>query len=204
MNQKRKEEIIMATLKLASEKGLAGVSMSMIAESVGIKKPSLYNHFSSKEQLIEEMYEYLRNSALNDTNTQINDYEKFVCSLNSAYDVLSTTANNYIKLTSTPAMQMFYKVVYSERAINPISAKIMAEETTKMINATKELFSILQSHEMLKFSSIDSSAVSFALTIHGLMDYYSDLHLSGTTPPTNCDLIDTHIKSFCREHIFKE
>ena len=44
MNENRKEEIILATLKLASKKGLGNVSMSMIAESIGIKKSSLYNH----------------------------------------------------------------------------------------------------------------------------------------------------------------
>lgn len=34
----RKEEIIMATLELAAEKGLGSVSMNMIADKVGIKK----------------------------------------------------------------------------------------------------------------------------------------------------------------------
>ena len=35
----RKEEIIMATLELAAEKGLGSVSVNMIAVKVGIKKP---------------------------------------------------------------------------------------------------------------------------------------------------------------------
>ena len=46
MNINRREEIILTTLELAAEKGLAGVSMSMIADKIGIKKPSLYKHFS--------------------------------------------------------------------------------------------------------------------------------------------------------------
>lgn len=59
----RKEEIIMATLELAAEKGLGSVSMNMIADKVGIKKPSLYNHFVSKEEIVQAMYEYLREQA---------------------------------------------------------------------------------------------------------------------------------------------
>ncbi len=39
----KKEEIIYATLELAAEYGLKSLSMSQIAEKVGIKKPSLYN-----------------------------------------------------------------------------------------------------------------------------------------------------------------
>ena len=47
----RKEEIIYATLELASECGMKGVSMSQIAEKVGIKAPSIYNHFKSKDDI---------------------------------------------------------------------------------------------------------------------------------------------------------
>ena len=54
----RKEEIIMATLELAAEKGLGSVSMNMIADKVGIKKPSLYNHFVSKEEIVQAMYDF--------------------------------------------------------------------------------------------------------------------------------------------------
>lgn len=53
MSNNRKEEILLATLELASEKGLGSVSLNMIADKVGIRKPSLYNHFSSKEELVE-------------------------------------------------------------------------------------------------------------------------------------------------------
>ena len=65
MGENRKEEIIIATLKLAAEKGLGNVSMNMIADSIGIKKPSLYNHFKSKEQLVQEMYLSLISSKTN-------------------------------------------------------------------------------------------------------------------------------------------
>ena len=40
----KKEEIILSTLDLASRYGLKSLSMSQIADSVGIKKTSLYNH----------------------------------------------------------------------------------------------------------------------------------------------------------------
>ena len=59
----RKEEIIYATLELASIHGLKAVSLSMIADKVGIKKPSLYNHFQSKEEIVSAMYAFLREQA---------------------------------------------------------------------------------------------------------------------------------------------
>ena len=56
----RKEEIIYAKLELASEYGLKAVSLGQIAAKIGIKKPSLYNHFKSKEEIVSAMYAFLR------------------------------------------------------------------------------------------------------------------------------------------------
>ena len=54
-----KEEILIAALTLFSEKGYDGVGVDQIAESVGIKGPSLYNHFKGKEDLFNSLIEYL-------------------------------------------------------------------------------------------------------------------------------------------------
>ena len=69
----RKEEIIYATLELASEYGLKAVSLGQIAAKIGIKKPSLYNHFASKDEIVSEMYSELRKQAQR-RNTVSGDY----------------------------------------------------------------------------------------------------------------------------------
>ena len=51
-----KEKILQATLELAAKEGLGSVSLAQIAKKVGIQKPSLYNHFSSKDAIILELY----------------------------------------------------------------------------------------------------------------------------------------------------
>ena len=56
INMDRKSEIIKATLELASENGLAAVSMNQIAEKLGISKPALYKHFESREEIIKTLY----------------------------------------------------------------------------------------------------------------------------------------------------
>ena len=60
---KSKQDILEATLELACEKGLGSISMSQIADKVGLKKSSLYSHFKSKAEIIESMYEYFREKA---------------------------------------------------------------------------------------------------------------------------------------------
>ena len=173
MGTNRKEEIILTTLELAAEKGLAGVSMSMIADKIGIKKPSLYKHFSSKDEIVEAMYQFLRDKSKENANIKPVDYS-ILFSEKTAYEVLKGVMQGYINMNHQEQMVTFYKVIYSERSIQPMAARIVAEETERMIIATKQLFYAMEVHKLLHFENADMSAISFAMTIHGLMDYELD------------------------------
>lgn len=52
-----KEKILNAALTLFSEKGYNAVSVRHIAAEVGIKASSLYNHFESKQDILNELVE---------------------------------------------------------------------------------------------------------------------------------------------------
>ena len=84
----------MATLELAANKGLGNVSMNMIADKVGIKKPSLYNHFASKEELVEVMYQFLREEAKKNANIGAIDYTTIFAG-KSALEILKMMVGRY-------------------------------------------------------------------------------------------------------------
>lgn len=54
-NPSTKERILSESLRLFSEYGYNAVSMQQIAKAVGIKAPSLYNHFESKQAIFDEI-----------------------------------------------------------------------------------------------------------------------------------------------------
>lgn len=56
-----KEKIFDVSLDLFSKKGYDSVSLREIAEEVGIKKSSIYSHYSSKEAILMDIFEYLTN-----------------------------------------------------------------------------------------------------------------------------------------------
>ena len=203
MSDTRKKEIIMATLELAANKGLGNVSMNMIADKVGIKKPSLYNHFASKEELVEVMYQFLREEAKKNANVGAIDYTVIFAG-KSALEILRMMVGGYFHMNQQEHMLNFYKVIYSERSIQPMAAKILAEETGKMIIATKQLFYAMEVHKLLHFQNADMSAVSFAMTVHGLMDYELDLR-SGECKTENQERnnLDEYLQWFCRENATK-
>ncbi|MDE6529176.1 MAG: TetR/AcrR family transcriptional regulator [Lachnospiraceae bacterium] len=193
----RKEEILLVTLELAAENGLSNVSMAQIAEKIGIRKPSLYNHFKSKDEIIAAMYQYFRDKSKEALSLTDIDYGDFVKD-KSMEEALNQTVINYMNMNSGEKMFLFYKVIYSERAINPNAAKIMAEETRRMIIATKNLFYALQAHGKISINGIDMAAASFALTIHAMMDYQFDCSCSGE--PVAQDMIQNYIKWFCKQY----
>ena len=199
MSMNRKEEIVLITLELAAEKGLANVSMSMIADKIGIKKPSLYKHFASMEEIVEAMYEYLRRQAKEKANIKLIDYSTFFAG-KTVYEILQSVVRGYIQMNHQEKMLNFYKVIYSERSLNPMAAKIVAEETDKMIIATKQLFFAMEVHKLLHFTNPDMSAVSFAMTIHGLMDYELDQSNGKCSYETDKNLLDDYLKWFCEEN----
>ena len=190
----------MATLKLAANKGLGNVSMNMIADKVGIKKPSLYNHFASKEELVEAMYQFLREEAKKNANVGAMDYTVIFAG-KSALEILRMMVGGYFRMNQQEHMLNFYKVIYSERSIQPMAAKILAEETEKMIIATKQLFYAMEVHKLLHFQNADMSAVSFAMTVHGLMDYELDLRSGGyKIENQERNILDEYLQWFCKEN----
>lgn len=66
----RRSQIVDATLRLVAELGLAGASMSRIADEVGISNAALYRHFPGREDiliaahdvLVQRVFAWLRSS----------------------------------------------------------------------------------------------------------------------------------------------
>ena len=171
----RKSEIIKATLELASEYGLAAVSMNQIAEKLGISKPALYKHFESREEIIKTMYSILREQAKQGiTNGEMNlDLLSDKVSLEK---ILTQMVNAYRNICTNPEMFQFYKIIMSQRTIDVAATEIMVMENKAMIDATKKLFYALQVKKIADFPDVDAAALSFAMSVHSIIDLEYDLN----------------------------
>ena len=169
-----KEKIILATLELAAQHGLGSVSMSQIAEKLGIRKPSLYNHFESKDAIIEEMYHYLRERSRSQLSPAAVDLGELVKD-RTAEEVLMFTVSNYNKLNEQPEMMNFYKVIYSQRSIDATAAGIMLGTSTRLPFSSCQLtISVREKHSPVPMalptvrataSSTSTSGSSQAMTV---------------------------------------
>ncbi len=191
----RKNEIIKATLELAAASGLGTVSMQQIASKVGITKASLYNHFSSRDEIVEEMYVVLRDMSKKKASVGGIDYDKLGPDA-SLKDILMGAVSSYRSIVNDPDMFLFYKIIMSERTINKVAAEIMARETETMINATKSLFYALEVKKIAHFDDPDAAAFSFAMAVHSMLDYESDLKFAGLKAKPK--MMSGYIEEFCR------
>ena len=193
-----KESILVATLELASQKGLGAVSLSQIAKKVGIQKASLYSHFSSKDEIIDSLYKYLRTKAKNRQNIGEVDYGALVKG-KTAVEVLRYALESYRKMNEDPDMMQFYRFIVSERPFEEEAAKIMVAETEKMILATKQLFYAMQAQQVMHFSNVDMAAFSYAMSVHSMIDYIEDKKTAGMCDDDGDEkMIEDFIEEFVR------
>ena len=191
----RRNETVFATLELAAENGLGSVSMQQIANKIGITKASLYNHFSSRDEIVEAMYETIRQASKQKVVRTNIDYDALAKS-GTFYEVLMKAVSSYRAIVHEPQMFLFYKLIMAERSINPAAAEIMVKETKTMIDATKALFRSLEANGKAEFMDLDSAAFSFSMAIHSIIDYGFDLENAGVG--SNDDMLNGYIEEFCR------
>lgn len=75
MTKTSRERIIEASLSSFAAHGYDGTTLAYIAESVGIRKPSLYNHFSGKDELYLTVAEYVTEELTNVMTTSSNIHQ---------------------------------------------------------------------------------------------------------------------------------
>ena len=193
----RKEEIIYAALELASEQGLAAVTLSQIAERVGIRKPSLYNHFSSKEELVQAMYTQLRETARAANGVPPAD-PAALFSGRTLEEILLFTLTQYMRFISDTDMLRFFRVLYSERSTSPAAAQIMLEETERMLQTVRSLFYALTVHGKMKNRSVDAAALSYAMTVHSLVDRQMDMMTAGRLDESKISDISDDLRAYVK------
>lgn len=68
---RRKREIVQGAAQLFDRVGYHGVNMSMIAESAGVRKPTLYHYIKSKDEILFMLHELFIGTLRKNTDTRI-------------------------------------------------------------------------------------------------------------------------------------
>lgn len=103
----KKDEILAKSLELFANQGYFGTSMDDIAKAVGIKKASLYSHYSGKESIFTALF----NNILDEYSVFINNLT--ACDENTnCLEKLASIFSGYVKNCKSNTKQAFWDRYY--------------------------------------------------------------------------------------------
>lgn len=149
-----KEKILNSALDLFSTKGYNAVSVRHIAAEVGIKASSLYNHFESKQDILNELIKanikYI-SDFLKKLHIEDGIYHE---AYSNAESINSTFIENNLQIIrfflKNSTVVKFRKLLIIEQFNNPtLSALYQKIFITDMLNYESKLFAWLMDHNIL-------------------------------------------------------
>lgn len=168
-----REKIIYAVLDCAFVKSVGGTSLADIASKLGIKKASLYNHYSSREAMLEDTVrfcgEYIKKT------TFIPSEMDATAKKYSPQTVLKGLVHRWIKLNEKEPLLQIYSFIESEKYFTPEAAAIAKESKQKLLTQTTvALKSLMEAKKISPATDNQTARRSeiFTNMLYSLLDSY--------------------------------
>jgi AcrR family transcriptional regulator len=132
-----KQKLFETAVDLFSSRGFRGVSIRDISSVVGIKESSFYNHFKSKDELIEAIFEYFKTEF-----TQSMPPEERLESIFSTIppdEFLRQGNTRFLQRMSAPLIQKIWRILFSEQYRDSRAKDLILQEMMQAPLAYSEL-----------------------------------------------------------------
>lgn len=177
-----KEKITEAALTLFAEKGYKGTSVKNIADAVGIKDASLYNHFKSKQEIFESIVKLVLThiSGLSNTLGMSGDSKQDMQDTESNREMNPETLKEltreaFLFYLTDPYISKFWRIAQMEQYTNPQIYTIFREIfMDNAISYQEQLFKELMEQELFCRGDARAAAINFYAPIYLLLSMYSN------------------------------
>lgn len=164
---KTRERVIKCASELMSEKGVGTASLSDIASAAGIRKPSLYNHFESREELEECVFSYIE-TLLAKADFLPSDIVS-IAGTYTAAAVLKAVIFRYVKAFIVPPALNAYKIIASEKFFTLRVADIARKQHDRLFSQVKQLFSVMTSAGKLAAADENLAVATLTSSIESML-----------------------------------
>lgn len=199
---KTKDLILITALNLFSERGYDGVSMRELAAEVGIKAASIYNHFSSKEDIFNSLLAEMQNR-----------YEQIIHQVNVPSGTFEETAVQYIGISEERLQQIagglflyfakdefaapFRRMIISEQYRSSMAGDIYSQMFINgALEYQKELFKNLIEQGEFVEADPEIVALHFYSPIFLLLDKYDE-----TQEQEVMEMLYKHVSQFSKLYV---
>ena len=193
--------ILDEALTLFSQYGFDAVSVAMIAEAVGIKAPSLYKHYKSKQDIFTAIKEEMqRRYELHSANLQIDgshpEQDEQLYAMMNESTLVEIGQAQFLFFLKDSYQCRFRKLLVIEQFHSPDLAKqYMKQYYDDAIAYQSFVFAMLCKRGVLKNEAPDIMALHFFAPIYLL------LNLCDAQPDRYCEAaqqVEAHIRQFVR------
>lgn len=174
-----KETLLKAAIQLFAEKGYKGTSIRTLAQAVGIKESSVYNHFKSKESILDAILDYQMEAFHGSMPSEKILLEVFNKNL-SPSEMWLQVADEFIKRMS-PLMEPINVILANEMYVNEKCRTFISETLfSKQKEITKTSLMYMFELGLLKEMDFDTIASQYVYLMYGLETEHRIMRLNGT------------------------
>ncbi|WP_158095148.1 TetR/AcrR family transcriptional regulator [Gottfriedia luciferensis] len=168
-----KDKILAVALALFSKNGYEGTSLSEIARAVGIQKPSIYNHFKSKEEIFLTIYENILWLHVKKVEELIKEIQELTAK-EQLYQILHLTFQYYIEFEDQSTF-LNRAVFFSPESLKEELHKQFMESEEAMSTILRSVISKGINNGEIRAENVEDFVMSFYCLIDGIfieLSYY--------------------------------
>ena len=137
------EKIIQAFLSSAFDKSAGATSLADVADSLEIKKASLYNHFESRDAMYDASIEYCSEQIGQVEFVTQKVYEALAAGKITLQAAMKKLISRYFSLFDSEPLFKMYVFVHTEQYFNVKALKIVQNQLEKITEDIKSLFTVI-------------------------------------------------------------
>lgn len=189
-----KEKIFDSAIELFAKKGFDATSMREIAEAVGIKKASLYSHYKSKNEIMDNIFEYFKKELMQMRPPEARNLEKID---KITPEVFRQRANLTIGIFKNPKMEKIFRIISSEQFRDKRAKMIILECLIhEPYSFSRTVLEIMVNKGIINKIDPDIKAMEFQYTIFTLFMEYLLLKSDNSDTSKIEGMIEKHLDYF--------
>jgi AcrR family transcriptional regulator len=192
-----KQKILEVAIDLFSEQGFSAVSVRNITKVVGIKESALYNHYKTKDEILETIY-----------SLYITQQQRTLPPVHKLEEILGATSPEQFllqgfqsfKLTvSNPLMMKLWRILNIEQYRDRRAGEIILQYTYRnTLTFLQAAFDILISQKKIKPADTKMLAFQYQYPIFTAMTEYVLLKTNDRDTSELEQLVEAHIQDFIK------
>ena len=189
-----KEKIFEAAIDLFAKKGFDATPMREIAEAEGIKKASLYSHYKSKNEIMDNVFEYFKKELMKMRPPEAQNLDKID---KITPEIFRQRANLTLCIFKNPLMEKIFRIISSEQFRDKRARMIVLECLIhEPYSFSRTVLEIMVNKSIINEIDPDVKAMEFQYSIYTLFMEYLLLKSDNSNTDKIEEMIEEHLDYF--------